>query len=235
MARKSKRARKASVASPAGGTSERAKAIDALMALLAEQSFEQIGLAEVAGRADLKLSQLRAEFGSVLAIFAAHVKDIDRAVLAGGDADMTEEPPRERLFDVLMRRLEALAPYKEAVRSVMRSARRNPGLGLALNAMAVRSQQWMLTSAGIGASGPKGMVRAQGLALLFANVLRTWVDDDDDNTQTLAALDRELARGQRFAGLLDDLCRIPQAACNFRNRMRTSRRGRRDREDRAAV
>jgi hypothetical protein len=68
------------------------------------------------------------------------------------------------------------------------------------------------------------------LALLFANVLRTWVDDDDDNTHTLAALDRELARGQRFAGLLDDLCRIPQAACNLRERMRGSRRGRRERD-----
>ena len=110
------------------------------MALLAEHSFEQIGLAEVAGRAGLKLSQLRAEFGSTLAILAAHIKDIDRAVLAGGDADMAEEPARERLFDVLMRRLEALAPYKEAVRSLMRSARRNPGLAFALNAMAVRSQ-----------------------------------------------------------------------------------------------
>jgi hypothetical protein len=79
------------------------------------------------------------------------------------------------------------------------------------------------------------MVRAQGLALLFANVLRTWVDDEDDNTLTLAALDRELARGQRFAGLLDDLCRIPQAACNWRNRMRQSGRSRRGREDRATA
>ncbi len=35
----------------------------------------------------------------------------------------------------------------------------------------------MLTAAGIGASGPKGMIRAQGLALMFANVLRTWVSD----------------------------------------------------------
>jgi hypothetical protein len=80
------------------------------------------------------------------------------------------------------------------------------------------------------------MIRSQGLALLFANVLRSWVDDDDDNTHTLAALDRELARGQRFVGLLDDLCRIPQAACNLRRRMREagrSRRDRRDREDRA--
>src|ERR1035441_2464853 len=114
MARKPKRQRKAPVAPPRG-TSDRDKAVDALMALRAEHPFEDIGLAEVAGRAGLKLSQLRAEFGSTLAIVGAHIKDIDRAVLAGGD--MAEEPARERLFDVLMRRLEVLAPYKEAVRS----------------------------------------------------------------------------------------------------------------------
>lgn len=230
MARKSKRARKASVASPAGGMSERAKAIDALMALLAEQSFEQIGLAEVAGRAGLKLSQLRAEFGSVLAIFAAHVKDIDRAVLAGGDADMTEEPPRERLFDVLMRRLEALAPYKEAVRSVMRAARRNPGLALTLNAMAVRSQSWMLEAAGIGAHGPRGALRAQGAALMFARVLSVWVDDEEDGLdRTMAALDRGLASAERWEGFIGDLCALP--ACILRGpRRRRRHRGEQEAE-----
>jgi len=230
MARKSKRARKASVAPPARGTSERAKAIDALMALLAEQSFEQIGLAEVAGRAGLKLSQLRAEFGSVLAIFAAHVKDIDRAVLAGGDADMTEEPPRERLFDVLMRRLEALAPYKEAVHSVMRSARRNPGLALALNAMAVRSQSWMLEAAGIGAHGPRGALRAQGAALMFARVLSVWVDDEEEGLdRTMAALDRGLASAERWEGFIGDLCALP--ACILRGpRRRRRHRGEQEAE-----
>lgn len=230
MARKSKRARKASVAPPARGASERAKAIDALMALLADQSFEQIGLAEVAGRAGLKLSQLRAEFGSVLAIFAAHVKDIDRAVLAGGDADMTEEPPRERLFDVLMRRLEALAPYKEAVRSVMRAARRNPGLALALNAMAVRSQSWMLEAAGIGAHGPRGALRAQGAALMFARVLSVWVDDEEDGLdRTMAALDRGLASAERWEGFIGDLCALP--ACILRGpRRRRRHRGEQEAE-----
>jgi len=230
MARKSKPARKTSVAPPAGGMSERAKAIDALMALLAEQSFEQIGLAEVAGRAGLKLSQLRAEFGSVLAIFAAHVKDIDRAVLAGGDADMTEEPPRERLFDVLMRRLEALAPYKEAVRSVMRSARRNPGLALALNAMAVRSQSWMLEAAGIGAHGPRGALRAQGAALMFARVLSVWVDDEEEGLdRTMAALDRGLASAERWESFIGDLCALP--ACILRGpRRRRRHRGEQEAE-----
>jgi AcrR family transcriptional regulator len=223
----------ASGAAPSGTPRERI--VEAFMALLAEQPIERIGLAEIAERAGVTLADLRGEFGTPLAILAAHVKELDRKVLAEVDADMADESPRERLFDVLMRRLELLGDHKDAVRSLLRSARRDPPLALALNAMAVRSQQWMLTSAGIGAAGPKGMVRAQGLALLFANVLRTWVDDDDDNTQTLAALDRELARGQRFAGLLDDLCRIPQAACNLRQRMRSSRRGRRSRGEAEAA
>ena len=86
MARKSKRPRRSPAATPTQGGTDRDKAINALMSLLADHSFEQIGLAEVAGRAGIKLSQLRAEFGSTLAIFAAHIKEIDRAVLAGQDA-----------------------------------------------------------------------------------------------------------------------------------------------------
>ncbi len=222
MARKPKRERKARPAAPPPrGTSDRDKAIDALMALLTEHSFEEIGLAEVAGRAGLKLSQLRAEFGSTLAIVGAQIKDIDRAVLAGGDADMAEEPARERLFDVLMRRLEALAPYKEAVRSLLRSARRNPGLALALNVMAVRSQKWMLEAAGIGASGPKGALRAQGAALMFARVLSVWFDDDEPGLdRTMAALGRGLTSAERWAGFLDDLCAIPKCIARGPRRRR---------------
>ncbi len=223
MARKPKRERKALPSPPPRGTSDRDKAVDALMALLAEHRFGDIGLAEVAGRAGLKLSQLRAEFGSTLAIYAAHVKDIDSAVLAGG-GDMTEEPPRERLFDVLMRRIEALAPYKDAVRSLMRSARRDPGLAFALNAMAVRSQLWMLEAAGIKASGPRGSLRAQGAALLFARVLAVWLDDEDPALdRTMAALDHGLASAERWDGFVGDLCCIPAALCRGPRRQRRYR------------
>jgi AcrR family transcriptional regulator len=225
MARKSKRQRKSRSVSPpvtpSRGATDRDKAIEALMALLAERSFEQVGLAEVAGRAGIKLSQLRGEFGSTLAILGAHIKEIDRAVLAGGDADMTEETARERLFDVLMRRIEALAPYKDAVRSVMRSARRSPGLAFALNAMAVRSQRWMLEAAGIGAHGPRGALRAQGAALMFARVLSVWIDDEEEGLdRTMAALDRGLSSAERWAGFLDDLCAIPCALRGPRRRRR---------------
>lgn len=204
----------------AEGTSNRDKAIHAFLALLAERRFEDIGLAEVAGRAGLKLSQLRADFGSTLAIYAAHVKQIDEAVLDGTDSDTSEEPHRDRLFDVLMRRIETLTPHKEAVRSILSSARRNPGLAFALNGMALRSQKWMLEAAGISASGPRGMLRAQGAALLFARVVGVWLDEDEGVDRTMAVLDRGLASAERWDGFLGDLCAIPCALRGSRRRRR---------------
>ena len=220
-------------ATPSG---DRDKIIAGFLALLAEKRIEQIGFAEIAETAGVSLAQLRGEFGSNLAMLAAHLKAVDRAVLGEDFSDMAEEPPRERLFDVLMRRLEILAPHRAAVGSLLRSAGRNPPLALALNRLAVQSQQWMLTAADIGAAGPRGMVRAQGLALLFATVLRTWVNDDDPGlARTMAALDRALARGQRAVGLLDDLCQVPSRICRMRSRWRRRQRPGDTEESTAAI
>jgi AcrR family transcriptional regulator len=198
--------------------------VNAFMALLAEKRFEEIGFAETARRSGVSLSELRAKHASKIEILAAQMRAVDCAVLDGIDPGMAGEPARERLFDVLMRRLDLLASHKAALRSLQRSMLLNPGLTLTLNGLAVRSMQWMLTAADISASGPKGMMRAQGLALLFASVLRTWVDDDDPGqARTLAALDRAMSSGQRWAGLLDDLCRIPEAACSARRTFRRRR------------
>lgn len=58
-------------------TVTRDRIITAMMELLAEESFEQIGLSDIAKRAGVTLAQLRQEFSSTLSIIAAHVKDTD--------------------------------------------------------------------------------------------------------------------------------------------------------------
>jgi AcrR family transcriptional regulator len=223
-ARKSSRKAARAGARPAASTAAttpREKIIAAFLELLADQSFESISLSDVAGRTGLSLAELRDEFPSTLAILAAFMKATDRAVLSQDVSDMAEESERERLFDVLMRRLDILSPHRDAIRSLLKSARRNPPLALALNGFSVRSQQWMLNAAGIGASGPGGMIRAQGLAVIFASVLRTWIGDDDSGqARTMAALDRALGRGAQLAGLLSDLCAIPSRLGRLRRRRR---------------
>jgi AcrR family transcriptional regulator len=189
----------------------RTKAIDALLSLLASEPLERIGLGDIAKAAGLSLADLRGEFSSVTAILAAHMKDVDRKVLAADTADMSEEPPRERLFDVLMRRLDAHAGHKAAIRSLMRSTLCNPPLALVMNGLAARSMSWMMTAAGISAAGPKGALRAQALTLMYVRVLSVWSRDEDPGlARTMAALDRELARAERWSGMLDTMLAIPE-------------------------
>ncbi|MCW5682083.1 MAG: TetR/AcrR family transcriptional regulator [Xanthobacteraceae bacterium] len=192
----------------------REKILGAFLTLLAEKRFERIELSEIAKLANVTLADLRGEFGSTFDMIAAFMRETDKKVLSGGeqskpDPELADQPARDRLFEVLMRRFEALAPYREAVRSLANSARSNPRLALGLNKLAVRSQQWMLSAAGIGSSGLVGGMRAQGLAAMFAQVTMTWLHDEDPGlARTMAALDRQLEKGERLANFMNGLCRF---------------------------
>ena len=86
--------------------------LESFLSLLGERSFDQIALGDVATRAGVSLSDLRASYGSTFDMLASFVRATDQKVLAGEGDDMDDQPARDRLFDVLMRRLDALAPYK---------------------------------------------------------------------------------------------------------------------------
>lgn len=198
----------------------REKIIEAFLALLAEKPFDRIGLAAIAEKAGVSLAEMRGEFGSTFDMIAAFVRDTDRKVLAGVGEE-AEASARDRLFDVLMRRLEILQPHRIAIRSLARTAERQPRFALGLNRLAVRSHQWMLAAAGIDSSGLLGGVRAQGLAVMFARVMRVWLDDDDPGlARTMAELDRGLATGAQLSNLLDDLCRLVPSCPPRRRRSR---------------
>jgi hypothetical protein len=58
--------------------------------------------------------------------------------------------------------------------------------------------------------------------MLFARVLSVWVDDEEEGLdRTMAALDRGLARAERWDGFVGDLCAIP--ACILRGPRRRRR------------
>jgi AcrR family transcriptional regulator len=209
-------------------SANREKITEALLALLAEKPFDKIGLAAVAEKAGISLADMRNEFGSTFDILAAFVRETDRKVLAGFEKEDAEGTARDRLFDVLMRRFEVLLPHRAAVRSLVHSAQRDPRFALGMNKLAVRSQQWMLSAAGIDSSGFIGGIRAQALAVLFARVMCIWLNDDDPGfAKTMAALDRDLATGARFASMLDDLYRLaPRCPTRHRRTRRSTRRRR---------
>lgn len=200
----------------------RDRIIDATMVLAAHRDWDSFDLADVARQAEVSLSEFRDCFASKGAVLAGLARRIDQAVLADEARELADEPVRERLFDVLMRRLDAMAPYKAGIRSVMKALRRDPLMLLALNQTAVNSMRFMLAAAGIDTEGPLGALRIQGGVVLFARVVEVWVDDEDkDMAKTMARLDRELDQAGKiihriegFAGSkgpLHGLCQRLQA------------------------
>jgi AcrR family transcriptional regulator len=189
-----------------------ARIVDAALALAARDGWRHLSLAAIAAEAGIGILQLYSVFPSKTAILDAFHRRIDAASL-GGSAPEAEERPRDRLFDVVMRRFDALGPYKKAVGAIARDAPADPlatlcGVRALLNSMA-----WMLEASGVSASGWRGRARAKLLLGIYLSVLRVWLADDSaDMTTTMATLDGRLRLAERWLGLGDSGREMPTAA-----------------------
>jgi AcrR family transcriptional regulator len=174
------------------------RAVDALLELLADRDWNTITLGDIAGKAQMSLAELRSAYPSKGAILAGFARRIEQSVLKPSP-EIDGQPARERLFDVMMRRFEALKPHKAAIRSARRGLLSDPMAASSWNKVEVNSAQWMLAAAGIEESGPYAALKAQGLAVIFTSLLGTFLDDDDpDLTKTMRELDVQLCLAERL-------------------------------------
>ena len=183
--------------------------LDAALELAALQGWRHTTMADIAEAARLPLDEVLAVYPSKAAIVSAFARTIDAKVLEADDPDLAGQPPRDRLFDVMMRRFDALGPHKEATRAIVGASLCDPAAAVCGAFVLRRSMALMLEAAHIGSpgvcGGVRGILRVKGLAAIHLAVLRVWFNDDsDDKARTMAALDKRL----RQAESLVMLCRL---------------------------
>ena len=188
------------------------RVVEAVRALLEEDGLRGLRPPLIAERAGLDLPTLYRIAPNPLAALRLALRHIDRLVLAGGPAE-AEDPPRDRLFDVMMRRYDALVPWKAALRRMARTLPPDPLLAVGLALALARSMATMLETAGISSIGLAGALRVRGLCLVHAAALRAFLDDDsEDLSATMKILDGRLRQAERVAPLLDRLDPLPRTA-----------------------
>jgi AcrR family transcriptional regulator len=122
--------------------------------------------------------------------------NVDAAMHAAG---APEGSAREQLFELFMRRFDALAPYKEGVYAVAQYAKTSAQLGIALAPNFARSMADVLALADL----PRGPLHRIGLGVLALAVFNIWLEDDTiDLSPTMAALDRRLGQLEEAAEFL---------------------------------
>lgn len=209
MARKDKKSRSSQGslnAKPEGKTAVSASKkhsggdpIDALLQLIIEQGWRQTTLTDVAVRSGLTLAQLYARYRSKAELLDALSARIDAAVLNDGPVE-EDASARDRLFEAIMRRFEALKPYREALGILAKDTIFEPSLFARFMTRSLRrGLDVVLIVAGLDDPGWRGQLRRQGLGVIYLDVFRIFLSDDsEDLSRTMATLNRRLQRAEKL-------------------------------------
>ncbi len=187
---------------PDGGVEppdEARRIVDAALARLAQDGWRRLSLAAIADEAGLPILRVYRNFRSKQAILAGFMRRIDETVLAEPPPAEGDERPRDRLFDLLMRRFDALRTYKPALAVLRRELPADPAAALCVAAALLRSMRWMLEAADIATGGVRGAVAVKLAGAAYLATMRVWQSDEaPDLGQTMAALDARLRRIERW-------------------------------------
>lgn len=176
------------------------KGVMAALELAADRPWSALTLSDIAAASGLSLTDFHG-IASVESLAEAVEAHFDKA-MSSEDID-AEETPRERLFDVIMLRFEAMEAHRQGVLSLMKYREASP-LRLAKLLVARKaSADWALVSAGLDGSDqavPRD-VRAVAIAYAMAQAERAWRKETDPGfARTMSKLDEELRKLEDSAG-----------------------------------
>jgi AcrR family transcriptional regulator len=176
----------------------------ALLNRVATQGWRDLSYAEIAEEAGVPIAEAHRIYPSKAAILLGLSRALDEQILTGLEADPLEGSAKDRLFDLLMRRFDALKADAAAYRRLLRQLPATPPEFTAMLCRTQRSLALMLETAGISASGVRGAVRLHGLCAIYWAGLRAFANDDsEDLSKTMAEIDKRLGQAERLSEMFN--------------------------------
>jgi AcrR family transcriptional regulator len=180
----------------------------AAFALIGDEGWRGFSFATLARRTGVSRVEIYRRFRSRDALLGALSRRADEAMLAVDDAELAGLPPRDRVFELVMRRLEALVPYRAGLARLAREARADPCVVLLTACRLERSLGWLQDAAGLRHHGLRARLARRVLGLAYMRAVQVWFrDEGTDLGKTMAELDKQLRRVQNVAGLREPRAR----------------------------
>lgn len=176
------------------------KLIEAAMKIAAGKGWGAVTVKSMAARAKVSEANARKIFAKPTDVLLALIEIADAAMAT----DTVEGTPREKLFELTLRRFDALQNYRAGLAALESDKAVWPSLAPALMPSLLQSSRQMLAGAGV----PDDGLRALVWLAVKADVARVWfADEGADLSKTMAALDRRLGQIERAAQVLSPFCR----------------------------
>jgi AcrR family transcriptional regulator len=178
--------------------------VSAAFRLAASRPWGEVGLADIASEAKIPLSELAAQIGGKSDVLKRYARQLDQEMLASIEREPVTGSPHDRVFDIVMRRLELMEKDKPAIRSIVAHPASTITDYAVLAGSVLQSQDWVLSAAGLEDTGLRGAIKTTGLAVIYARILKVWANEEDEGlARTMAQLDRSLRDGASWFGRLN--------------------------------
>lgn len=175
----------------------------AALKISAKDGWSNAQIARVAEEADAPIGEVISKYPTSNKIASALMRRIDNVVLTHVERIDISDSPRDRLFEVLMLRFDALQSSRAGYASLVQARMDNPSSLFVQAPSILHSMALMLIASGIEAGGIIGMARVHALALAYGSVVKVWLDDESaDLAPTMSALDKALGRLQQMESLI---------------------------------
>ena len=173
---------------------------NAAFRLLAENAWNETTLASVARAAKLSWDDVQKAAPSRAALVGLMIRRAGAETARRYRPERAPQSARDRLFDVLMTWFDVQSSRKAAIRSLYDGLAKEPLTLLSLRGEIAAGAEWLLAlaEADCGAAAP---VRAACIGGIMAHALPVWFEDDAELGKTMAQVDRDLKRVERFLRL----------------------------------
>lgn len=190
------------------------KIIIAAFDLAVTPGWAEVSLRDIADSAGISLDEAMERFDDKADVIKVFMEHVDRAMLAGAGDVERDQSPRDAVFEAIMTRFDAMAPYKAGLKSIVGEPTAAFPRDPTMVRMALKTQNKVLQAAGISSACGPALVRQMGLAQLYGQVFHIWLNEDDPGiSRTMAALDKRLRQGERTLRTIDDVAKSSERMC----------------------
>lgn len=170
--------------------------------LIAADGWRALTITKLANRAELPVDQVYAQISGKGDLIRQFGDRMDALTFAYNPADMVELTSKERLFELLMRRFDALKAFRPAFLEVQRRRELDCVAVSALGCRLDRLAERLLDACESQLSGPRRRVARRLVMAIYAKVFSVWLKDDtQDLASTMAELDKRLGQLETLSKL----------------------------------
>ena len=178
--------------------------IDASFKIIEDEGWDNFSLKKLSEKKNLDINSINQLLRSKKNLLKEFSKMIDYKVEKEFNfEDLHDSSTKDNLFELIMLRLEYMQPYKAALKSIIFSIQKQPGMLRSVSNNVLDSLDFYLELTKAYDKSFFDLFKKKSILLIYSYIFKIWLDDNTEElSKTMSELDKLLTFSERLANNL---------------------------------